>query len=132
MKAKKQAAPRIDESDPDSYRRYKKWQSSREYNARNKKARNAKKRESMAALRTKQKLDLPTVQAARLAAKEKSAREYRERNRGILAVKAARTRASARCDREAAKDATILLAMRQRHRLENALEDLEPTESDQE
>jgi hypothetical protein len=46
---------------------------------RNRKARNAKKRENMAALRAKQQLDSPTVKAARLAAKEKSAREYRER-----------------------------------------------------
>jgi hypothetical protein len=95
---KKQPLPRrIDESNPESYRHYKKWLASRAYNERcvlgsnspvnliqqtpyrNREAHNAKKRERMAALRAKQKLDLPIVQAARLAAKEESARKYRER-----------------------------------------------------
>ncbi|KAJ7829166.1 hypothetical protein B0H14DRAFT_2594209 [Mycena olivaceomarginata] len=69
----------------------------------------------MAALRAKQQLDSPTVKVARLVAKEKSAREYRERNRGMLAVRAAHTRALARWAREANKREAIWLAMRQDH-----------------
>ncbi|KAJ7787845.1 hypothetical protein B0H14DRAFT_2628988 [Mycena olivaceomarginata] len=128
MSPKKQVERCIDESDPESYRRYKKWQSSRDYNARNRKARNAKKRENMATLRAKQQLDSPTVKAARLAAKEKSAREYRERNRGILAARAAHARALARWGREADKCEAIWLAVRQ----DRALSDLEAAEFDHE
>jgi polysaccharide pyruvyl transferase WcaK-like protein len=102
---------RIDESDPDSYRRYKKWAASRAYNERcvpdvvwnlrskvthttnsNREARNAKKRDRMAALRAKQKSDPPTVQAARLAAKEASARKYREKYVQFLFLPVARTK----------------------------------------
>ncbi|KAJ7839239.1 hypothetical protein B0H14DRAFT_2588090 [Mycena olivaceomarginata] len=54
----------IDESDPESYRRYKRWQASRAYHERNREARNAKKRERMAALRAQQKFDPPIVRAA--------------------------------------------------------------------
>ncbi|KAJ7846076.1 hypothetical protein B0H14DRAFT_2584365 [Mycena olivaceomarginata] len=128
MSLKKQVERCIDESDPESYRCYKKWQSSRDYNARNRKARNAKKRENMAALRAKQQLDSPTVKAACLAAKEKSAREYRERNRCILAVRVAHARALARWGREADKCETIWLAVRQ----DRALSDLEAAEFDHE
>ncbi|KAJ7230901.1 hypothetical protein B0H12DRAFT_1231865 [Mycena haematopus] len=122
---------RIDESDPASYRRYKKWRASSDYNDRNREARNAKKRERMAQLRAQQKLDSPIIQAARLAAKEESARRYREKNRETLACKAFIARAEAKKAREEARDAATLLAMRQRNRLDRALWDLEPNEWEQ-
>ncbi|KAJ7798673.1 hypothetical protein B0H14DRAFT_3492367 [Mycena olivaceomarginata] len=126
----------IDKSDPDSYRRYKKWRASREYNERygnrNRETRNAKKRERMAALCAKQKLDPPTVQAARLAAKEESARKYREKNRNILALKAAVARSNVSWERQCALEDARWLAMRQGNRLDHALLDIEPDASDQE
>ncbi|KAJ7818421.1 hypothetical protein B0H14DRAFT_3473808 [Mycena olivaceomarginata] len=99
---------------------------------RNREARNAKKRERMAALRAQQKFDPPIVRAARLAAKGESARKYREKNRNTLALKAAVARSNVRWDRQLVKDAAILLCMRQRNCLDRALWDLEPTESEQE
>jgi hypothetical protein len=102
----------------------------------------------MAALRAKQKLDPPTFQAAHLAAKEESARKYREkcviyfsgwtranflnsRNRDILALKAASARSNASWARQCTREDATRLAMRQRNRLDRALWDLEPNESDQ-
>ncbi|KAJ7821557.1 hypothetical protein B0H14DRAFT_3471464 [Mycena olivaceomarginata] len=128
----KTTANRIDESDPKSYARYRRWRASRDYNERNRGVRNAKKRERMAALRARQKLDPPTVQAARLAAKEESARKYRERNRESLALKAAMARDNVRSQCETKNAEATLLAMCQRNRLDCALWDVEPTESDQE
>ncbi|KAJ7191678.1 hypothetical protein B0H12DRAFT_1246256 [Mycena haematopus] len=120
---------RIDESDPDSYRRYKKWRASADYNDRE--LRNAKKRECMADLRAKQKLDPPIIQAARLAAKEDSARRYRKKNRKLLASKAVIARAESRKACQEARDAATLLAMRQRNALDRALWDLESDEWEQ-
>ncbi|KAJ7794868.1 hypothetical protein B0H14DRAFT_3496592 [Mycena olivaceomarginata] len=85
----------------------------------------------MAALHAKQKLDPPTVQAARLAAKEESARKYREKNRDILALKAASARSNASWARQCTREDATRLAMRQRNRLDRALWDIEPNESDQ-
>jgi hypothetical protein len=85
---------RIDESDPDSYRRYKQWRASKSYNAqyvtcvhtililirlRNRAVRNEKTREHMTMLWARQRLEPPTLQAARLAARQESARKYREK-----------------------------------------------------
>ncbi|KAF8214394.1 hypothetical protein K438DRAFT_1956469 [Mycena galopus ATCC 62051] len=90
----------------------------------------------MAALRAKQQLNPPIVKAARLAAKEASARKYRERNRAMLATKAfvactvAREQVS--CERHHLEQQAVELAMRQRRDLDVVLEGLEPTESDQE
>jgi heterodisulfide reductase subunit C len=103
----------------------------------------------MAALRAKQKLDLPTVQAARLAAKEESARKYCEkcvicssgwtctnffnfRNRNILTLKAAVARSNASWERQCAWEDARWLAMCQRNRLDHALWDIEPDALDQE
>ncbi|KAK7048777.1 hypothetical protein R3P38DRAFT_3175022 [Favolaschia claudopus] len=90
----------VDESNPDSVRRYKRWCASRAYNERE--IRNAKKRERMAALREKQKNDPLLVQAARQVAKADSARRYREKNRELLAIKAwaARTQARHQAERQ--------------------------------
>ncbi|KAJ6477686.1 hypothetical protein C8R45DRAFT_1101111 [Mycena sanguinolenta] len=85
----------------------------------------------MAALRAQQKLDPPIIQAARLAAKEESARKYREKNREYLALKARIARKDAKKARQEAQDAATLLAMRQRNRLDRALWDIEPNEWDQ-
>ncbi|KAF7377214.1 hypothetical protein MSAN_00141100 [Mycena sanguinolenta] len=131
MPKKKRIANRIDESDPDSYRRYKKWRSSRTYEARHREARNAKKRERMAALRAKQKMDSPIVQAARLAAKEESARKYRENHRLDIAIRARLARYEAKKARQNAQAADTLLSMRQRNCLDRALWDIEPNEWDQ-
>jgi hypothetical protein len=54
------------------------------------------------------------------------------RNRNIIALKASIARDRAREARCLAEDATILLAMRQRNRLDRTLWDVEPNESDQE
>ncbi|KAF8122931.1 hypothetical protein K438DRAFT_1996033 [Mycena galopus ATCC 62051] len=130
-----QNSKKIVESDPASYQRYKKWVASRAYNDRNRDARNAKKRERMAALRAKQQLDSPIVKAGRLAAKEESARKYREKNRSILAIKSFAARAVAReknlCDRHHLDQEAFRLTLQQRRDLDLALEALEP-ESEQE
>jgi hypothetical protein len=54
------------------------------------------------------------------------------RNRNIIALKASIAHDRARKACCLAEDATILLAMRQRNRLDRALWDVEPNESDQE
>ncbi|KAK6980524.1 hypothetical protein R3P38DRAFT_3235630 [Favolaschia claudopus] len=115
----------LDESDPDSVRRYKKWCASRAYNKRNREARNAKKRERMAMLRAKQKHDPPLIRAARLVAKEDSARRYREKNRELLAIKAWAARAQARRDDEVKRKHNRLRAVHQDRRLQHALHGLE-------
>ncbi|KAJ7336149.1 hypothetical protein DFH08DRAFT_813393 [Mycena albidolilacea] len=122
---------RIDESDPDSYRRYKQWRASKSYNARNRATRNEKTRERMTMLRARQRLEPPTLQAARLAARQESARKYRENHRELLAAKAAASRAAAKSSRQATSAETSL-RMQQRNRLDRALWDIEPTESEQE
>ncbi|KAF8197796.1 hypothetical protein K438DRAFT_1967356 [Mycena galopus ATCC 62051] len=127
----------IDQGDRDSLRQYRKWQASRAYNDRNRDARNAKKRQAMAALRAKQKLESPIVQAARVAAKEELTRKYREKNREMLARKALAARATARQAREiadqVARQDSISLAKTQRTALNYALWDPDgDLESDQE
>ncbi|KAJ7794515.1 hypothetical protein B0H14DRAFT_3496881 [Mycena olivaceomarginata] len=122
---------RIDESDPDYYRRYKQWRASKSYNARNRAVRNEKTRERMTMLRARQRLEPPTLQAARLAARQESARKYRENHRELLAAKAAASRAAARRSRQEAASKEITLRMQQRNRLERALWDIEPTEFEQ-
>ncbi|KAF8139536.1 hypothetical protein K438DRAFT_2030523 [Mycena galopus ATCC 62051] len=117
-----------DEMDPQFFRRYKSWLASRAYNERNREARNQKKRQRMAALRASQNQDLPTVQAARLAAKEESARKYCENNRELLAIKASAARKRAKVHREMSKEDAMLLAMRERDRLAYAVRHIEPTE----
>ncbi|KAF8210747.1 hypothetical protein K438DRAFT_2011303 [Mycena galopus ATCC 62051] len=90
----------------------------------------------MAALRARQQLNPPIVKAARLAAKDDSARKYREGNRAMLATKAfiARTVVCEQlsCECQHLEQQAVELAMRQRRDLDIALEGLEPTESDQE
>ncbi|KAK6996427.1 hypothetical protein R3P38DRAFT_3222043 [Favolaschia claudopus] len=86
----------VDETDAAAIRRYKRRCASRAYNERNREARNAKKRERMAALREKQKHDPLLVQAARHIAKADSAQRYREKNRDLLAIKAWAARINAR------------------------------------
>ncbi|KAJ7812572.1 hypothetical protein B0H14DRAFT_2605683 [Mycena olivaceomarginata] len=122
---------RIDESDPDSYRRYKQWRASKSYNAWNRETHNEKTRERMTMLRARQRLEPPTLQAARLAARQESARKYRENHRELLAAKAAASRAAAKSSRQATS-AELSLRMQQRNRLDRALWDIEPTESEQE
>ncbi|KAF8191959.1 hypothetical protein K438DRAFT_1762532 [Mycena galopus ATCC 62051] len=138
----------IDQGDRGSLRQYRKWQASRAYNDRvlrtgslgvnsNRDARNAKKRQAIAALRAKQKLESPIVQAARVAAKEESTRKYREKNREMLARKALAARATARQAREiadqVARQDSISLAKTQRTALNYALWDPDgDLESDQE
>ncbi|KAJ7601670.1 hypothetical protein DFH06DRAFT_1352329 [Mycena polygramma] len=81
-------APKVDEEDPESIRRYNKWYSSHMYNAYNREVHNGKKRERMAVLRAVQAQDAPNVVEAWKHAARESARQYRERNRDFLARKA--------------------------------------------
>ncbi|KAJ7807700.1 hypothetical protein B0H14DRAFT_2609489 [Mycena olivaceomarginata] len=115
----------------DSYRRYKQWRASKSYNARNRAVRNEKTRERMTMLRGRQRLEPPTLQVARLAARQESARKYRENHRELLAAKAAASRAAARRSHQEAASNEITLRMQQRNRLDRALWDIEPTEFEQ-
>ncbi|KAJ7761168.1 hypothetical protein DFH07DRAFT_957246 [Mycena maculata] len=120
--------PTVDDSDPESIRRYNKWYSSFLYNDR----RNDLKRERMRTLRLEQALDSPKVQAARLEAKRASAAKYREKHRERLAM-LAKNRRNVRKYRKKANE----LKAQRRARLEDkaleaAIVDLEPMESEEE
>ncbi|KAJ7932155.1 hypothetical protein B0H13DRAFT_1857288 [Mycena leptocephala] len=77
--------PQVDESDPKSISRYKKWRSSYLYNYYNSAERNRKTRERMERLRAKQALDSPKVKQERLEAKRAAQQRYREKS-GRIAV----------------------------------------------
>jgi hypothetical protein len=160
---KRTTTHRIDESDPDSYRRYKQWRASKSYNARyvacvytililiqlrNRETCNEKARERMTMLRARQRLEPPTLQAARFAARQESARKYREKwvrilhvgcqltwhsihsHWELLAAKAAASCAAAKSSCQATST-EISLRMQQHNRLDRALWDID-TESEQE
>ncbi|KAF8197291.1 hypothetical protein K438DRAFT_1933798 [Mycena galopus ATCC 62051] len=123
---------RTDDTDPKVFCHYKSWLASRTYNEWNREARNQKKRERMAALRASQKHDSPTVQAARLAAKEESPRNYCENNRELLAIKAVAARKRAKRWHEIAQEDDMLVAMWQRNRLAHAIHHIESEHDEEE
>ncbi|KAJ7620523.1 hypothetical protein DFH06DRAFT_1341648 [Mycena polygramma] len=107
-------APEIDEDDPESIRRNKRWHSSHSYNRKNRHLRNTKKKERMSTLRAQQALDAPEiVEARRLAAREAS-RKYRDGHRDVLALKAKARRAA---DKSAQERANTALERRRRREL---------------
>ncbi|KAJ6448974.1 hypothetical protein C8R47DRAFT_1230834 [Mycena vitilis] len=116
----------VQPADPSSIRRYRRWSSSKAYNHRNRLVRNEKKRARMAALRAEQKQEPPTMQAARLAAKQEAASTYRARNREVLAHKASLARAAAKARDVAAKTQIARRLQQETERLELLLQDLEP------
>ncbi|KAJ7880189.1 hypothetical protein B0H13DRAFT_1891906 [Mycena leptocephala] len=124
--ARQRNPPTVDESDPKSIARYKKWHSSYLYNYYNSAARNRKTRERMARLREKQTLDSPKVQQERLEAKRAAQQRYREKNRALLAKKSRYRRRSQGYRREEAKTKALKRAGRERATLEAAIAQLEP------
>ncbi|KAJ7920664.1 hypothetical protein B0H13DRAFT_2319195 [Mycena leptocephala] len=118
--------PEVDESDPKSIARYKKWCSSYLYNYYNGAERNRKTRERMTRLRAKQASDSPKVKQERLEAKRAAQEHYREKNRAILAQKSRCRRRVQTYRREQAKTQAFRRAGREGAALEAAIGELEP------